>query len=126
MELLVLGAAVILLSFLLSLCLLIAFINLGVLAWPEKDQFASKLYWRKEKIADQRWQIIIYGLSELRSTVYNTHQTFTITVTDLSRERLGTDKAILIKRQSTKKDLDVFPLSVKSVTAAHEWMQIEE
>ncbi len=48
MELLYLSVVVLLLNFIISVGLLIVFINFGVFPRPEDGQFAAMLYWRKD------------------------------------------------------------------------------
>ena len=51
MEFLVLGVAVVLLSFVIGGGLLVVFINLGVFPSAQQGDLARKLYWRKERSA---------------------------------------------------------------------------
>jgi hypothetical protein len=127
MELLILGTAIILLSFLLSLGLLIAFINFGVLPRPEKSEFARYLYWRADGAAEQLWQVTTYGLSSITHLIYNPAAQFSAVVIAHQRKSysppVGADHPLLIIPECNKSNLDVIPISVHRLPSTHERLQ---
>lgn len=106
MDFLILAIAIVLLSVFLGVGLLIVFINFGVFPRPEADDFARRLYWRKEIRVEHPVQTATAG-------------SMIAAPTEWTEFRSATDRALFLGEKLRGMNFGVFP-NVTDVTAAGE------